>query len=77
MKTLRIMDSTGDTVLQFDETAATEKATGEAKALFERMSKGGGAVFAVNRADGQPDKKVTNFGELEADNIVVPRIVGG
>ena len=77
MKILRVMDSTGDTVLEFDETEATAKASAEAKALFERMTKGGGAVFAVNRGAGVADKKVTNFGELEADNIAIPRIVGG
>ena len=78
MKTLRVMDSTGDTVLEFDETEAmASKAHMEAKALFERMTKGGGAVFAVNRGAGVADKKVTNFGELESDNIAIPRIVGG
>ena len=77
MKTLRKMDSTGDTVIEFDELAADAKATIEAKALFARMAAGGGAVFAVNRGEGQPDKRVTNFNDLEADNLVIPRIVGG
>lgn len=76
MKTLRVMDSTGDTVIQFDEAKAKSTATKEAKALFDRLS-ARGAVFAVNRGKGIDDKRVTNFNELEADNIAVPRIVGG
>ena len=77
MKTLRVMDSTGDTVLKFDETEATAAAASEAKALFERMTGKGAAVFAVNRGEGQPDKRVKNFNELEQDNVIVPAIVGG
>lgn len=77
MKKLRMMDSTGDTVIEFNEAEAKAKATLEAKALFERMAEGAGAVFAVNRGEGKADKRVTSFKDLEADNVVVPRIVGG
>lgn len=76
MKKLRVMDSSGDTVIEFDEAEVTAKATEEARALFERLS-ARGAVFAVNRGEGKADKRVTNFDELEADNLAVPRIVGG
>ena len=77
MKKLRVMDSSGDTVVEFDETEVQSKAAEEAKALFERLTAKGAAAFAVNRGGVEPDKKVTNFNELEADNIIVPRIVGG
>lgn len=77
MKTLRVMDSTGDTVLKFDESEATVKAAAEAKALFDRMTGKGAAVFAVNRGEGKPDLRVKNFNELEADNVIVPAIQGG
>ena len=73
MKTLSVMDSSGDTRIEFDET--TEAATAEAKALFERITGQGGAVFAVNREGG--DKRVKDFSELESNNVAVPRIVGG
>lgn len=76
MKKLRMMDSTGDTVIEFDEAQLEASATKEAQELFARMADKG-AVFAVNRGAGQADKRVTNFNELEADNIAVPRIVGG
>lgn len=74
MKRLMVMDSTGDTRIDFDP-ATDAKATQEARALFEKLTGQGAAVFAVNRADG--DKRVTSFDELEAENVVVPRIVGG
>lgn len=77
MKRLRVMDSSGDTVVEFDEANAEQAAHGEAKALFERLTKSGSAVFAVNRGAGEADKRVKKFDELEAENIVVPLIVGG
>lgn len=77
MKVLRVMDSTGDTVLEFDETAVKSKATQEAKDLFERLTEKGSQVFAVNRGEGKSDMKVTNFDALEEENVVVPLIVGG
>ena len=78
MKKIRVMDSTGDTVIEFDETLAMkDKATLEAEALFDRLTKNSAAVFAVNRGEGQPDKRVTHFNELGEENIIVPRIVGG
>lgn len=77
MKTLRVMDSTGDTVLAFDETDAMQGAANEAKALFERMKKKGAAVFAINRGEGKTDKRVKDFSELEQDNVIIPAIQGG
>ena len=77
MKKLRLLDSSGDTVIEFDETEATTKARDEAMALFGRLAEKGAATFAVNRGAGEPDKRVTDFNDLENDNIIVPRIVGG
>lgn len=75
MKKLRLLDSSGDTVIEFDETEAN--ATKEAEALFKRMTDKGATVFAVNRGEGQTDTRVKDFKELEQDNVIVPRIVGG
>lgn len=75
MKNLRLMDASGDTVIAFDESETTER--DEAKALFERLTGKGAAVFAVNRAEGAPDVRVKNFNDLEAENVIVPLIVGG
>jgi len=77
MKTLRILDSSGDRVIDFDETEANALARREARALFERMLASGSTAFKVNRGDGRPDEKVTDFSALENETIVVPRVVGG
>ena len=79
-KVLKVMDSSGDTQVTFDtETDAKDatKGTTEAKALFDRLIGKGAAVFAVNRGDSQSDKRITNFNDLEAENVVVPLIIGG
>jgi hypothetical protein len=77
MKTLRILDSSGDRVVEFDESQSNLDARREAEALFERMLASGSTAFKVNRGDGRPDEKVTDFSALENETIVVPRIVGG
>ena len=77
MKTLRILDSSGDRVVEFDETSATVSARREARALFQRLLAGGSVAFKVNRDEGKPDEKVTDFSALENETIVVPRVVGG
>jgi hypothetical protein len=77
MKKLKLMDSSGDTVLEFDEAQAEAAATLEAKALFERMAAKGAAVFSVNRGEGQPDLRVKDFEQLGSENVIVPAIVAG
>lgn len=75
MKTIRRLDSSGDTAVRFDEADAI--ATAEAKALFEKLMGEGRVPFAVNRASGEPDKKLSGFGEVENDTVFIPRIQGG
>jgi len=76
MRILCILDSTGDRILIFDDVGAT-RACVEAKAVFDRMLARGCTAFKVNRADGKPDVKATDFSTLENETIVVPPIVGG
>lgn len=80
-KILRRLDSTGDTAIEFDpdvKTKPASKATDEARALFERLTAKEGAIaFNVNRGDGKPDEKITKFGQIENETILVPKIVGG
>ena len=77
MKIIRVLDSSGDRLIAFDDTRATARASDEAQALFERMLAAGYTAFKVNRAKGKPDEKVTDFSTLENETILVPRIVGG
>lgn len=80
-KILRRLDSTGDTAIEFDpevKSDAEAKATEGARILFERLTGNEGAVaFNVNRGDGKPDEKITQFGQIENETILVPKIVGG
>jgi len=77
MKVLRILDSSGDRVILFDDTHTEAQARAEARELFNRMLAGGGTAFKVNRGDGKPDERVSDFSALEEETIVVPRVVGG
>lgn len=77
MHTLRILDSSGDRVIEFDESGAADSARREARALFERMLASGAVAFKVNRGEGAVDEKVTDFNALENETVVIPRVVGG
>lgn len=77
MKTLRVLDSSGDRVVEFDGSAASAQCREQARALFERLLAGGSTAFKVNRGNGMQDEKVTDFAALENETIVVPRVVGG
>ena len=77
MKTLRVLDSSGDRVINFDENPTSAKARKEAQDLFERLLAGGSTAFKVNRGEGKPDEKVSDFSALENETILVPRVVGG
>jgi hypothetical protein len=77
MKILRVLDSSGDRLLTFDDKPHSKQARVEAQELFERLTNGGSTAFSVNRADGKPDKKVAQFSQLENETIIVPRMVGG
>lgn len=72
-KQLMVMDSSGDTKISFDAADVEAKATQEARELFDRLTGQGAAVFVVGGDGG----KVTSFDELAAENVIVPRIVGG
>jgi hypothetical protein len=77
MKTLRVLDSSGDRAVVFDDTEATASARAQAGALFERMLASGATAFKVERDNGKPDEKTTDFSALENETVLVPRIVGG
>ncbi len=77
MKVLRVLDSTGDRVIEFDESDAKLATEREARALFERMLASGSVAFKVNRGEGRVDEKVTDFNALENETVIVPRVVGG
>ena len=77
MKILRVLDSSGDRVIAFDDTETTALVRAQAQALFERLLAAGSTAFKVNRGEGKPDEKATEFSTLENETVVVPRVVGG
>jgi hypothetical protein len=77
MKLLRILDSSWDRVIHFDDTEGEAQARAQAQALFTRMLASGSTAFKVNRGEGRSDEKVNDFSALDQETIIVPRIVGG
>lgn len=79
MKMIRVLDSSGDTVIEFDETQATAAQQAESKAVFDKWMAGKGAAFLTNRSNKRPDLKITNFGQIEdgAETILVKQITAG
>ena len=75
---LRILNHTGDTVIEFDETEVTAEAKREAQLAFDK-AKAGATAFLTKRSGGLPDLKITSFDQLEdgAEAIMVPPIVAG
>ena len=76
MKIIRVLDSSGDREITFDDSEAS-LTRADAQALFEHMLARGATAFKVNRGEGRADDKVTDFGAIENETILVPRIVGG
>lgn len=77
MKTLRLLDSSGDRMIMFDDGAKWDTARAEAKAMFERALAGGAVAFKVNRGAGSADEPVRDFAALDNETILVPRVTGG
>ena len=79
MKMLRMLDKSGDTVIEFDETEATAEQTAKAKEVFDAWMGKKLPAFLTKREGGKPDLKITDFGQIEsgAETILVPAIVAG
>ena len=79
MKTIRTLDRTGDSVIQWDETVTTADAEAKAKATFDDWMKKKLPAFLTKREGGKQDEKITRFDQIEvgAEVILVPAIVAG
>ncbi len=77
MKVLRVVDASGDRVIEFDDSDESTAARREARAVFERLLSSGAVAFKVNREGGGPDEKVTEFSATENETVILPRIVAG
>ena len=77
MKTIRVLDSSGDRAIVFDDSEAGAPARAKAQKVFEHMLAKGATAFNVNRGEGRVDEKVTEFSAIENETVVVPRVTGG
>lgn len=77
MKMIRVLDSSGDTCIEFDE--ATPEALAKAKETFDAWMGKKLPAFLTKRQNGKPDEKITNFDQIEegAETVLVPAIVAG
>lgn len=78
MKKIRILDKTGDTEIDFDDSAVTADARKIAEAAFDKAKKSGTPIL-TKRQGGQPDMVIRKFSEIEdgAEAIFIPAIVAG
>lgn len=74
-KSLRILDSTGDTVMSF-ESEIDDKARAEAEKFFQTMKQKGAAVISVTPGT-EGGVQVRDFNTLGEENVVIQPIVGG
>lgn len=77
MKTIRVLDKTGDTCIEFDE--ATPDALAKAKEVFDTWMGKKLPAFLTKRPNGKPDEKITSFDQIEegAETVLIPAIVAG
>lgn len=77
MKMIRVLDSSGDTAIEFDD--ATAEARDKAKAVFDDWMAKKRPAFLTKRPGGKLDEKITSFDQIEdgAETILVPAIVAG
>lgn len=73
-KVLRVMDKSGDAVLEFD--TADVEATAKAKAEFDKLMARHATVVTF-KEPGKAGEQVRNFEDLQQESVVVPAIVGG
>lgn len=81
-KILRILDSTGDTVLELkpdtDTGEAATKARAEAEALFKRLKAEGRSAFTFPEKGAKGEgRRIDSLKDAQAETIIIPRVVGG
>jgi hypothetical protein len=79
MKTMRILNASGDDVIAFDETEATAEAWARAKTVFDEWMRKKLPAFLTQRPGGKPDVQIKSFDQIEdgAETLLVPAITAG
>ena len=76
-KTLRRLDSSGDTERTFDPSQPDSEATKEARALYDRVVGEKRTILNVPPNSAEPSKIVKSFDELGPDNLAIGALAGG
>jgi hypothetical protein len=81
MSTLRVLNGSGDTSVQWDpdlveaEDPEALAAVAEAERVFQRQRLSGALAF--NIVPGKPAERITEFDPRASEVLVVPAMVGG
>lgn len=74
MQRLKVMDGSGDSVVEFEKADPVSLA--KAQEVMDRVLGKGGAVFKVNPETNEGEK-ITRADQVESEALVVPAIVAG
>lgn len=74
MKRLKVMDRSGDSVVEFEE--ADPMALAKAQVVMDECLARGGAVFKVDPKTNEGEK-ITRAEQVENEALVVPAITAG
>lgn len=74
MKRLKVMDGSGDSTVEFDETSPEQLA--RAQQVMDDCLARGGAVFKVDPKTNEGEK-ITRAEQVDSEALVVPAITAG
>lgn len=74
MQKLKVLDRSGDSVVEFDK--ADPEALAKAQAVMDKCLAKGGVVFKVD-PETKEGEKITRADQVENEALVVPAIVAG
>lgn len=83
MAKLRVLNSSGDTVVEWNrrlletEDSETKAAVKEAERIFEEQRARGATAFIVKPGTNDASKRIDAFDPSAEEIIIVPQIVGG
>lgn len=73
VKTMRVLDRTGDTAFKMSDKESIAKAM----ARFDELMAGGGHIAFTGTDPQSPHKRVDKFSDLQEDTLVMPKLQGG
>lgn len=75
MKKMRILDSTGDSVIEWDDSQELADKKAEAQEAFDKAMKAAGFAFDVTHKSEGRSEIIRDFSKLGDETILVPRAI--